>query len=109
MIQPRSNRIRGKCRYTEACNTTFQGLASDAAKECLWKTCERQYLFKDSALYGSHQVLFVHDENVIECDIDRAEAVKDELSELMIETYAIWCPDVPVGVDAIISPHYCKP
>lgn len=108
IVQPVSNRIRGRCTYTEACNTPFQGLASDALKDSMWRIAERQYLHPDSALFGSDQVLAVHDENVIEIDEDKAEAGAAELDELMVDTFRYWCPDIPTSMDVKISKRYRK-
>lgn len=107
MEQHWSGRIRGGCRYTEACNTLFQGLAADAAKLTLWNL----YLATkspDSPMHGSHQVMFVHDENVTEAPINKAEAVLREQERIMIESFAVCCPDVPIKVESFISTNYRK-
>lgn len=107
MVQHWSGRVRGGCRYTESCNTLFQGLAADAAKLTLWNL----YLAgknPDSTMYGSKQVLFVHDENVTEASIDKAEEVLKEQERIMVESFAVCCPDVPITVDSFISTNYKK-
>jgi DNA polymerase-1 len=63
-----SNRMRGGCHYTAACNTYFQGLGADAAKRANYLVARACYAETDSVLYGSRPVLFVHDEIILETD-----------------------------------------
>jgi len=107
VTQQWSGRTRGGCSYTEACNTMFQGMAADAAKITLW---DLYLAARDPAspLFGSHQVLFVHDENVTECEINAADAVLAEQERVMIAGVAQVCPDVPITVSSYISPFYRK-
>jgi DNA polymerase-1 len=102
-----SKRVRGKCRYTQACNTLFQGLASDCAKVALWNLLKTS---RDpmSPLFGAQQVLFVHDEIVTECDIEDAPDALAEQEKIMIKSFAVPCPDVPVRVESKISSYYRK-
>ncbi len=106
-IQHRSHRIRGGCRYTELCNTPFQGIAADAAGDALWQLwlAARD---PSSPLYGCPQVLFVHDENVTLAPVHRAEAVLHEQERIMVEAFGRWCPDVPIKVESVIVDRYLK-
>jgi hypothetical protein len=106
VVQPGSGRVRAACKYSEASNTVFQGLAADANKDALWRVAWRQYLEPASALYDSNTILFVHDEIVVECEEDRGEAVASELRELMIATLGEWCPDVRGGAEPWIGERY---
>lgn len=63
-----SGRLRAKCNYTQACNSTYQGLGADVAKRAGW------YLFKacrvrgvDPDLYGCRIINFIHDQFLLEC------------------------------------------
>lgn len=105
--QPVSGRIRGGCTYTEACNSPYQGLAADAAKHTMWQLVKAM-ANRSSPLSGCHQVLFVHDENVIEAPADRAEEAKHELERIMKAGFLDYCPDVPIGVESKITHRYCK-
>jgi DNA polymerase I-like protein with 3'-5' exonuclease and polymerase domains len=107
VVQPRSGRVRGRCSYTEACNSPFQGLAADAAGETLWRLFLAN-MDPRSALYGCGQVLFAHDENVTEAPIGREEEVRAEQDRIMIDTFARWCPDVPIKVESFIADYYTK-
>ena len=75
IIQPRSHRIRGGLYAPDACNTHFQGLAADAAKDAMWRLWRAGLdpalplfvggLIQPSGkLSDAGEVLFVHDENV---------------------------------------------
>ena len=44
MTQFLSGRVRGGCRFTQMCNTLFQGLAADGAKKALWDITRECYL-----------------------------------------------------------------
>lgn len=109
--QLRSNRIRGGCSYTEACNTTFQGLAADAFGTVLW------WLWlegrdPESPLFAgdqpTSQVLFVHDEPVSSVLAERAEAAAERQEQITTAAFAHWCPDVPITVESKIVERYCK-
>lgn len=95
-----SKRIRGKCRYTQTCNTMFQGLTADAAKAALVEVSYRCYMVPTSAMYGSRPVLFIHDEIILETPIELITAAAKELEEVMVEVYSRYTPDVRVTADA---------
>ncbi len=98
---PRSGRVHGGKWFTEMCNLMFQGPAADGAKAAFYETQKRCYSVKDSALYGSRGVAFIHDEILIETPRDRAPAALAELVELMKTTMRLRAtPDIPVAVDA---------
>lgn len=107
-VQFKSNRIRAGCFFTDACNTFFSGLAADLAKDCMWRLAKEMWITPSSDLYGARQVLFVHDENVLECKRSQADKVAARLSRVMIDTAADWCPDVPMGVEVAIKERYGK-
>ncbi len=98
---PRSGRVHGGKWFTEMCNLMFQGPAADGAKAAFYETQKRCYAVKDSALYGARGVAFIHDEILVECPRDRANAAKTELVELMIQQMRLKAtPDIPIAVDA---------
>ena len=101
--QVRSGRIRGGCSYTAGANSFFQGLASDASKTALWFVARACYDEEESPLFGSRPVVFVHDELILECPEDKAEAAAVELQSLMLKAMALWCPDVPARATPKIS------
>lgn len=92
-----TNRIRGGARICAACNNDFQGLGSDCAKEAGWQIALKQYTQRDSSLYNTRTVFFVHDEFGLECrDDDRAHHVAVELGETMRQGANVYLPDVPM-------------
>lgn len=60
-----SQRIRGKARYTAACNSYFQGLAADGAKDAVYELVKATFTPRH-ALFGSRLVAFIHDETIFE-------------------------------------------
>jgi hypothetical protein len=60
-----SARVRGKARYTAACNSYFQGLAADGAKDAVYELVKATFT-PGHALYGSRLVAFIHDETIME-------------------------------------------
>ncbi len=94
--QLRSNRLRGGCNYTAACNTYFQGLGADAAMSAGAEISFACYADPSSILFGSRPVGFYHDEFVTEVDDDeRAHDKAHEMSRLMKDAANKWIPDCP--------------
>ena len=108
LVQVRSNRVRGGCFFTQGCNTLFQGLTADMAGDCLWEIADQSHTQPSSPLYGARQVYFGHDENVLEVEESRAEAVDEALDRLMVEVGSRWCPDVPSRTEGKIVTRYTK-
>jgi len=109
VMQLFSNRIRGGCTYTAACNTFFQGLGSDAAKYALWKVCEAAYTIPESPLYGSRPVNFIHDEIIMECmDDARAHDVAMALESVMVSAAKEWIPDVRIAAPPLLMRRWSK-
>jgi hypothetical protein len=67
-----SGRVRGGCRFTQMCNTLFQGLAADGAKKALWDITRECYLDTASPLFGSRVMIFAHDELILEMPEEKA-------------------------------------
>lgn len=76
-------RWRGKVTFTSACNTLFQGLGADLAKEAGWLIVTACFADPSSPLFGSFPVAFVHDEWILEVPEYKAAAAAEELSRLM--------------------------
>jgi DNA polymerase I-like protein with 3'-5' exonuclease and polymerase domains len=91
-----SGRVRGGLRFTQACNTLFQGKTSDGAKEALWLITLACYDEPKSPLYGSRPVNFVHDEFILEAPIKRWRGAAEELARLAIKGMRKHIPDLPV-------------
>lgn len=77
-----SNRWRGDCGFTDACNTPFQGLGADLAKRCTVRIGRACYADENSPLFSCRLINFIHDEWLLEIPDDgyaheRAEALAD--------------------------------
>jgi DNA polymerase-1 len=110
-----SNRYRGGCRYTSACNTWFQGLAADGAKDAIWRFFKESYLDPTSAVYGCRLTLFLHDELIAECPWantvsgrKRASDAAARLKEIMVEAMQSWLPDVPAKASPVMMKRWYK-
>jgi DNA polymerase I-like protein with 3'-5' exonuclease and polymerase domains len=101
-------RFRGRCRFTVACNTMFQGLGADGAKEALWRVQRLCYSEPSSVLYGVRPVAFVHDEILAEVCEERAHAQAFELAKVMVEGCNIYLPDVPVRCTPALGKFWSK-
>lgn len=107
--QIRSQRFRGKVKFTEACNTYFQGLGADVAKHALYEVTKACYAQVDSPLFGSYPVNFVHDQIIAEVPIAQAHDAAIELGRVMTATAnEFWLPDVPVRCEPCLSVHWSK-
>ena len=114
---PRSNRYRFCDSYTNACNTPFQGMASDGAKNALIMVFEECLLNPHSPLFGCQIVCFIHDEIIIEIPVDdldgehyteQGKAAVDRLSELMRQGMEIMTPDIPAVCETTLSYRWDK-
>lgn len=103
-----SGRWRGKCFYTQAANTLFQGLTADAAKAAFFEVSRHCYTVKSSDLYGCRPILFVHDEIIAEAPKEQAAAAAKAMEKLMIEVYRRYTPDVNVTADAHLMDRWSK-
>lgn len=108
VIQLRSNRRRGFCRYTVAANTFFQGLAADASKLALWLVSHECYNVSSSPLYGCRPVVFMHDEIMLIAPLAYAAEAANRLEELFIQAMEPYTPDVPVRASAALMRRWRK-
>ena len=100
VVQPRSGRLRGRCKYTEACNTFFQGLAADGAKRALYRVW--------SELPGVYPVAFLHDEILAEVPEETAATAAEDLARVMVEAMTEVVPDVPITASPALMRRWYK-
>jgi DNA polymerase I-like protein with 3'-5' exonuclease and polymerase domains len=93
-----SGRYRGGCRYTQACNTLFQGLGADATGAAGFLISQACYVDIQSVLYGSRIVNYIHDEFILEVPEEKGHDCAMELARLMEDGARPWLPDVPPKV-----------
>jgi DNA polymerase-1 len=84
-----------KTPYTHRLNTPVQGTEADGAKLAMAFLWERR-----GQAPGAFPVLFGHDEIVVECAADQADAVKGWLTGAMVEAMAPLIDPVPCEVEA---------
>jgi hypothetical protein len=106
VVQLYSNRIRGGCNFTQACNALFQSLAADGAKEALALLIDASYRDLRSPLFGCRPSGFVHDEFLINAPLSIFDRMTDdakpvpvalrETENLMIAGMRKWIPDVVI-------------
>lgn len=105
----RSGRIRGGLGYCQKCNTPFQGLAADAAKDAGWRVTKECYTVRSSPLYGCRVPIFAHDELVVEVPEDeRRHAAAFRLRDIMVQTAQEWMPDVTITAEPALARRYSK-
>jgi DNA polymerase-1 len=88
-------------RFTEKLNTPVQGSGADGLKGALGLLWERR-----ADCPGAIPVLAVHDELVIECDADQADAVAAWLKQAMLDGMTPLAAPVPVEVEVSTAPTW---
>ncbi len=109
--QLRSNRVRsieGPKAYTALCNSFFQGLGADATGHAGWLVWKACYVDRESPLYGSRIVNYIHDEIIAETPEARAPAAAEELSRLMVLGASKWIPDIKLQAEPCIMTVWSK-
>lgn len=103
LVQFVSRRRRGGVdRYTQACNTPFQGLAADGALAACFEVQRLAYTVPSSPLFGSHLIVFAHDELILESPSNRAPEAAEELARVMVEQMAKYVPDIPIAAEPLV-------
>ena len=92
--QVASDRLRGGCHYTSACNSFFQGLAADGAKAAMWALTKECYLDETSPLFGSRIWAFIHDEFLFEMPEKWAPEAAKRAEQIMVREMKKYTPDV---------------
>lgn len=91
-----SQRERGGCYFTKACNGFFQALAADGAKYAGQLLVKHAYRVPTSPMFGTRPSGFVHDEYLVNSPRDQAELALPEVERLMIEGMRRYIPDVKI-------------
>lgn len=105
----RVNRWRGGLTYSEYCNTFFQALGADCAKDSLFEVTRACYdPAVNSVLLGSRPVNFVHDQIITATPEEGAHEAALEQTRIMIETANRFLPDVPVGTEPTLARRWSK-
>jgi hypothetical protein len=92
-----TKRFRGGARFCALCNSAFQKLGADCAKNAMWLVAHAQYVERLSPLFNARTVAFVHDELINEVrDDERASDAAEELARLMVKGANAFLPNVPI-------------
>src|SRR5690606_1971186 len=99
IVQLFSDRVRGDCSYTQACNSYFQGLGADATGLALYEIMRECYSGQ-GALSVCRPVNYIYDEFILEVpsDVEIANAAATELVEKSMVANE-FLPDVPLRKD----------
>lgn len=110
-----SRRARYIRKFTIGCNTPFQGIASDGAKDALLECFYECFFDFESPLYGCKPLLFVHDEIVLEVPFDgtershiNAHTAAIRLQEVMVDGMQRHTPDIPAVAEPCLSYEWTK-
>lgn len=124
--QLQSDRIRGDCRFTAACNTFFQGRVADAMKEILFMLSEEAFtgrcvskhvhggsnictVYGRSILWGSRISMFLHDEPIMEHPLnDRPSLRATRQQQLMVAGLSNWMKDIPCTSTPVLMHRWYK-
>lgn len=108
IVQLGSKRYRGDKKYTARCNTLFQGLAADMAKDAGWRICRGCYLEVEGPLFGCRMVNFIHDEFIVEVPEHWGHEAAQEIAKHMIEAARVWLPDVKIAAKPLLMRQWSK-
>ena len=103
-----SGRWRGKCFYTQAANSLFQGLTADAAKAAFFEVSRLCYTVKSSDLYGCRPLRTVDDQGHHRMSREQAAEAAIEMEKTMIAVYSQYTPDVRITADAHLMDRWSK-
>jgi len=105
-----SGRVRGGLNFTNGCNTQFQGLVGEAAKEATYELqfCHYNQIPQWKPLYRNRLVNFVHDEWVAECLREKAEEALPAMEKLLVSVVQKWMPNVPIEIEGKIMERWTK-
>jgi hypothetical protein len=103
-----AGRFRGNPTYTAACNSYFQGLGADLAKDAGWHIVKACYVLYDSPLWGCRPVNFVHDEYILEAPEHRAHEAAQEMPRIMKARAKLWIPDVKIECETVMMRRWSK-
>lgn len=108
LTHPNTGFVRGGVGYTDGCNHLFQHLAATGAKMALFHVAWESYVQRNTALFGTRPVAFIHDEIVAEVPEDRAHEASMRLAQVMVEQMARVIPDVKIGASPALMWRWYK-
>lgn len=103
-----SKRIRGGLDFCNACNTLFQGLASEITKAALYAVQREAYLDPLSPLAGTRMIAALHDELFFETPEEKAAEASQRVADIMIEEAKRYVPDVKMKAAPALMRRWYK-
>jgi hypothetical protein len=100
-----SGRRRANITYTTTCNTFFQGLAADAAKDAAFQLVQEVEL---GSLHDWTVWNFVHDEFILEGPEEDGHRASEVVQRIMCESAQRWIPDVPIKATPALMRRWSK-
>lgn len=108
IISPGSGYIRSNITASSAANHSFQHLAAMGAKHALWNVTKECFTDRNSPLYGSHVVLFLHDELIVEMREEVAHEAAYRMADVMVSSMREFVPDVRVSAEPALMRRWYK-
>jgi DNA polymerase-1 len=90
---PLTGMLRGDMRYTSACNSCFQHLASVITTSALYRVV-LECITEGTVLHGCRPYAFIHDEIILSAPLGRCHEAAARVSTIMVEEAQRVSPDV---------------
>lgn len=100
--------VRGGVTAPSAANHSFQHRAAYGAKHALWNVTRECYVDRNSPLYGSRVVLFLHDELILEVPEEVGHEAGYRLAEVMVGSMRVFVPDVRISAEPALMCRWYK-
>lgn len=111
LVHQYTGRVRGKVKFTDGCNSGFQGLTADGGSNAYISIFEECTFDTASPLFGSGIDAWIYDEFLVEIPYhspEQASAAAERLAQIMKEKMEELTPDVPATVDPAMMIHWSK-
>lgn len=102
-----SGRVRGDLRYTQACNTFFQGLAADGMKRALAAVTDAIH-DPNSPAFGARVVLTLHDELILSVPRDRLNPAADVIAGIVRAKMGEVIPGMRIKAEPAAMEYWSK-
>ncbi len=99
---------RGDISFTQAANSFFSALAAYGAKRALWRASKEAHIDRQSPLFGSRMIAFIHDELVHEHARRMAAKAAGRVGEIMRAELQDVCEDVKIGAEPALMRRVYK-
>lgn len=104
---PITGMLRGDMKYTAACNSPFQHLASIITSRALYRVVV-ECLTAGTVLYGCRPYAFIHDEILVSAPLEQAAAAAERVSAIMVETAHEISPNVKYSAPPAMAYRWYK-